>query len=106
MDFLDQIFLVATSGTSLEPGEHVLGGDVDIGVRGIQAGDGRLLLPVFTSEKCLVEWAPAGSPWIGLSGRDALHLLIAGEWETVIIDPAGLSTEISRFEAQQLLNGQ
>lgn len=103
-DLLDQTLLVATTGAGLEPGEHVLEAELDVGVRSGFSADGRPELPAFTSEERLIEWVPEGSHWIGLGGRDLLHLFLSNsEWEVVVIDPPRRSMEVTRSVAQRLL---
>ncbi len=106
-DLLDRQFLLATTDNPLELGVQVLDQEMEFGVRGTQAADGTAVLPVFTSEKRLVEWLPEGSHWFGLSGRDMLLLFLSSdEWEAIVIDPTGSKTEIFRAEAQRLLDAE
>jgi hypothetical protein len=103
-DALDREFLVATAQSDLPRGTQVLEVALNVGIVGTQTNDGRPVLPVFTSERRLVEWIPEGSPWIGLTGRDLLALFLRGEREAMVIDPSRSDgREVLREEARQLL---
>jgi hypothetical protein len=104
-DWLEPTFLVATIEAAIDDGEQVLAEDLEVGVRASVDGEGRPFLPVFSGERELVAWIPEGSHFIGLHGRDLLHLFLNGEWDHVVVDPAGPNSRgLSRAGASAQLD--
>lgn len=102
--FLDREFIVATTDHGLGTGKRVLDEGLVIGFVATETTDGHPVLPVFTSERRLVEWMPQGSPWIGLEGRTMLAMFLQGEWEAVVIDPTKADgMEVTREHAEQMI---
>jgi SseB protein N-terminal domain len=100
-ELLDREFLLAT--VEPRPGQ-VLEDDLGSAVRSLDDDADRHVLPLFTSEYALRQIYPQGSAWVRVPFPDALRLLVAGEWEAVLVDPGyELTQEVSRADAELLL---
>jgi SseB protein N-terminal domain len=105
-DWLDTRLRIATEGIGVHEGRHRLDADLEVGVRSGVDSDGRAFLPAFTSEHELLTWMPDGSHWVELPGRAVLQILLSGNWDHVVVDPAGPSPRgLAREDARRLIDG-
>lgn len=76
---------------------------VELELVGVTDYEGRPALPAFTSEATLLQWQPAGSPYVELPVAVAAQLLLQGEWDRIVVDPdTDDAYEITRSEAAAL----
>ena len=89
---------------AIEVGTRELEPDEDVAVVVVEDGEGRMVLPAFTSDEELARWKPQGSPYIALPGLAVIEMLAASEWDRIVIDGAGMDPiGMTRTAARELV---
>ena len=100
-----ELLVLVRSTDGIEDG--VLLKDTGVELHTVRDDEGRPVLPAFTSEEALNQWARSGAPFLGLPARTVFDLLAsdATPWDRMFVDTNSSDPFIvTAAEARTLLN--
>ena len=103
----DETLLVAVQSlpAGLGPLPQTLTQEMHVTMLTSTGPEGGTVLLLFTDEAALSQRAP-GMPYLGLSGRTALDLVLRNNYAGLIINPAGPWAGVPRAHVQRIVDGE